>query len=33
MPENDNYAEHVFRVVYAAIRQYFRNNEGSDFSV
>ena len=33
MPDNDEYAEHVFRVVYAAIRQYFRNNEGSDFSV
>lgn len=24
MPENDNYAEHVFRVIYASIKQYFR---------
>lgn len=27
MPENDDYAEHVFRVIYASIKQYFRENE------
>lgn len=33
MPNNDEYAEHVFRVIYASVKQYFRNNEGSDFRV
>lgn len=33
MPNNDEYAEHVFRVIYASVKQYFRNNEGSDFPV
>ena len=27
MPENDNYAEHVFRVVYAAVKQYFKKEQ------
>ncbi len=27
MPKNDDYAEHVFRVIYQAVKQYFRNNE------
>ncbi len=27
MPENDDYAEHVFRVVYVSVKQYFRTNE------
>lgn len=31
MPNNEEYAEHVFRVIYASVKQYFRNNEGSDF--
>ena len=30
MPKADNYSEHVFRVVYASIRQYFRNAEEGD---
>lgn len=25
MPEEDNYAEHVFRVIYCSVKQYFRN--------
>ena len=25
MPENDDYTEHVFRVIYASIRQYFKS--------
>ena len=25
MPNEDNYTEHVFRVVYASVKQYFRN--------
>ena len=25
MPENDDYAEHVFRVIYRSVEQYFRN--------
>ena len=31
MPNNNEYAEHVFRVIYASVKQYFRNNAGSDF--
>lgn len=27
MPKEDNYAEHVFRVIYASVKQYFRNSE------
>lgn len=27
MPKDDDYAEHVFRVVYASVEQYFRNKE------
>lgn len=30
MPNNDDYAEHVFRVIYASVKQYFRKNEESD---
>ena len=30
MPKEDNYAEHVFRVIYQSVKQYFRNNEESD---
>ena len=33
MPNNDAYAEHVFRVIYASVRQYFRINAGSDFQI
>lgn len=33
MPDSDEYSEHVFRVIYAAVKQYFRNSEGSDFPV
>ncbi len=33
MPECDDYAEHVFRVLYASVRQYFRTNEECDFPV
>ena len=33
MPDDDVYAEHVFRVIYASVKQYFRDNEGSDFLV
>ena len=32
MPKDDIYAEHVFRVIYASVKQYFRDNEESDFS-
>ena len=32
MLDNDDYSEHVFRVVYASVKQYFINSEGSDFS-
>ncbi len=28
MPKEDNYSEHVFRVVYQSIKQYFRHEEG-----
>ena len=31
MSNNDDYAEHVFRVIYVSVKQYFRNNGGSDF--
>ena len=30
MPDNDNYSEHVFRVIYQSVKQYFRKNEESD---
>ncbi|MBQ9860024.1 MAG: TetR/AcrR family transcriptional regulator [Clostridia bacterium] len=30
MPESDDYSEHVFRVIYASVKQYFRNATGSD---
>ena len=33
MPDNDDYSEHVFRVIYAAVKQYFRNNGESDVPV
>lgn len=33
MPNNDNYAEHVFRVIYASVKQYFRMDAGSDFQI
>lgn len=29
MPNSDDYAEHVFRVIYASVKQYFRRNEES----
>ena len=32
MPKNNDYTEHVFRMIYASVKQYFRGNEGSDFS-
>lgn len=28
MPKDDKYTEHVFRVIYASVRQYFKNTEG-----
>lgn len=31
MSAEDDYAEHVYRVIYVSIKQYFRNNERSDF--
>lgn len=31
MPEDDDYAEHIFRVIYASVKQYFKNNEEKDF--
>ncbi len=31
MPKEDNYAEHVFRVIYASVKQYFRNSKEGDF--
>lgn len=31
MPKDDAYTEHVFRVIYASVKQYFRDNEGSEF--
>ncbi|MBO5014294.1 MAG: TetR/AcrR family transcriptional regulator [Bacteroidaceae bacterium] len=30
MPNEDDYSEHVFRVIYASIRQYFKRTEESD---
>ena len=30
MPKENNYAEHVFRVIYQSVKQYFRKNEESD---
>ena len=30
MSKEDNYAEHVFRVIYRSVEQYFRRNEESD---
>lgn len=27
MPKDDDYTEHVFRVIYASVKQYFKNNE------
>jgi AcrR family transcriptional regulator len=33
MPDSDDYSEHVFRVIYAAVKQYFRNNGESDVPV
>lgn len=33
MPNSHAYAEHVFRVIYASVMQYFRNNARSDFQV
>lgn len=30
MPNNDDYAEHVFRVIYQSVKQYFRTNEERD---
>ena len=29
MPKEDNYAEHVFRVIYASVKQYFKETEES----
>ncbi len=29
MPKEDDYTEHVFRVIYASIKQYFKREEGS----
>ncbi|MBR7133432.1 MAG: TetR/AcrR family transcriptional regulator [Clostridia bacterium] len=30
MPKEDNYSEHVFRVIYQSVKQYFRKNDNSD---
>ena len=30
MPNNDDYLEHVFRVIYASVKQYFKNSKESD---
>ena len=30
MPKKDNYTEHVFRVIYTSVKQYFRNLKDSD---
>ena len=27
MPDGDDYSEHVFRVIYASVKQYFENSE------
>lgn len=29
MPNNDDYSEHIFRVIYQSVKQYFRKNEES----
>ncbi len=29
MPADDDYSEHVFRVIYASVQQYFRNEKGN----
>ena len=31
MPEEDDYSEHVFRVIYASIKQYFKKTQESSF--
>ena len=31
MSREDDYAEHIFRVIYVSVKQYFRENEGSGF--
>ncbi len=31
MPNNDDYAEHVFRVIYASVMQYFKGMQGQIF--
>ena len=33
MSSADDYSEHVFRVIYASVKQYFKNNEECDFPV
>lgn len=33
MSDSGDYSEHVFRVIYASVKQYFRNNEECDFPV
>lgn len=33
MPDNEEYAEHVFRVIYESVKQYFRSNEGSEMPI
>ncbi len=33
MPNTDAYSEHVFRVIFAAVKQYFKNNEERDVPV
>lgn len=31
MPKDDSYSEHVFRVIYASVKQYFKRTEESEF--
>lgn len=33
MSDDDDYSEHVFRVIYVSVKQYFRNNEECDFPI
>lgn len=33
MPSDDDYSEHVFRVIYRSVEQYFRKTKESDFQV
>ncbi len=33
MPENDDYAEHIFRVIYASIKQYFKEDKECSFKI